>query len=80
VTAAWIAGLSHMHWWRFFGWNLAGGLVWATSVALLSYYLGDAAASAFSRYGLYAAGGVILLSAVGFLFARWLEKRVVEEE
>ena len=30
-----------MHWWRFF-WNAAGGIVWATSVALLSYYLGDA--------------------------------------
>ena len=30
VTAAWIAGLSHMDWWRFLAWNAAGGIVWAT--------------------------------------------------
>ncbi len=80
VTTAWVAGISRMHWWRFFFWNAAGGIVWATSVALISYYLGDAAASAFSRYGLYAAGGAILLSAIGFLIVRRLEKRVLGDE
>ena len=80
VTAAWVAGISHMHWWRFLGWNAAGGIVWATAVALVSYYLGNAAASAFGRYGLYAAGGVVLLTALGFLIVRRLEKRVLEEE
>ena len=80
VTAAWVAGISHMHWWRFLAWNAAGGIVWATGVALVSYYLGDAAASAFSRYGLYAAGGVLLLTALGFLIVRQLEKRVLKEE
>ena len=69
-----------MHWWRFFFWNAAGGIVWATSIALISYYLGDAAASAFGRYGLYAAGGAILLSAIGFLIVKRLEKRVLEEK
>ena len=29
VTAAWLAGISHMPWWRFFVWNAAGGIVWA---------------------------------------------------
>ncbi len=80
VTAAWVAGISHMHWWRFLAWNAAGGIVWATGVALVSYYLGDAAASAFGRYGLYAAGGVLLLTGLGFLIVRQLEKRVVKEE
>jgi len=80
VTAAWIAGITHMHWWRFLGWNAAGGITWATTVALISYYLGDAAASAFSRYGLYAAGGAILLSGIGFLIVKRLEKRVLDEE
>jgi membrane protein DedA with SNARE-associated domain len=80
VTSAWIAGISHMHWWRFLAWNAAGGIVWATTVALISYYLGDAAASAFSRYGLFAAGGVIVITALGFLVVRWLEKRVVDED
>jgi membrane-associated protein len=80
VTAAWVAGISHMHWWRFLVWNAAGAIVWATLVALVSYYLGDAAASAFGRYGLYAAGGVLLLTALGFLIVRRLEKRIVKDE
>lgn len=80
VTAAWVAGLSHMHWWRFLAWNAAGGIVWASGVSLISYNLGDAAASAFSRYGLYAAGGVILLTGLGLLIVRQLEKRVLEDE
>jgi membrane protein DedA with SNARE-associated domain len=79
VSAAWIAGLSHMHWWRFLAWNMAGGIVWATTVGLISYYLGDAAASALGRYGLYAGGGVVVLTVLGFLFARWREKRVLDE-
>jgi membrane protein DedA with SNARE-associated domain len=80
VTAAWIAGISHMHWPRFLFWNAAGGILWATLVALLSYYLGSAAASAFGRYGLYAAGGAILLSAIGFLIVKRVERRVLDEE
>ena len=80
VTAAWIAGISHMHWWRFLLWNALGGIVWATGVSLISYYLGDAAASAFSRYGLFAAGGAILLSGLGFLIVRRLERRVLDDE
>ena len=80
VTAAWVAGIAHMDWWRFFAWNAAGGIVWATAVSLVSYSLGDAAASAFSRYGLYAAGGALLLSAIGFLIVRRLEKRVLQDE
>ena len=80
VTAAWIAGLSRMHWWRFLAWNAAGASVWATGVSLISYYLGDAAASALSRYGLYAAGGAILLTGLGFLVVRWVEKRALDDE
>ena len=80
VTAAWIAGLSHMSWWRFLAWNAAGGIVWATTIALISYYLGDAAASALNRYGLFAAGGALLLSALGFLIVRRVEKRVLGDE
>ena len=80
VTSAWTAGLSHMHWWRFFGWNAAGGIVWATGVTLVSYYLGDAAAAALGKYGLFAAGGIVLITAAGYFVVRWLEKRVVEDD
>ena len=80
VTAAWIAGLSHMHWWRFLAWNAAGAIVWGTLVSLLAYYLGDAAVNALSRYGLYAAGGIVLITAAGFVVVRLLEKRVVGDD
>ena len=43
-TAAWVAGLGRMPWWRFLFWNAAGGIVWATAVGLVAYYGGQAAA------------------------------------
>jgi membrane protein DedA with SNARE-associated domain len=80
VTAAWIAGLSRMGWWRFFAWNAAGGIVWATGIGLISYYLGDAAAKAIGRYGLYAAGGAIVFAVLGYVIVRRIERRVVDDE
>jgi len=80
VTAAWIAGLSRMHWMKFLAWNAAGGLLWATLVGLVSYFLGSAAANAIGRYGLYAAGGALLLAALGYLIVRRVERRVVEDD
>jgi len=80
VTAAWIAGLSHMHWWRFLAWNAAGGVAWATLVGLVAYYLGDAAATALGTYGLIAGGGVVVLTVAGFLIVKRLERRVMGDE
>lgn len=80
VTAAWTAGISRMHWWRFLGWNAAGGIVWATGVSLISYYLGDAAAEAIGRYGLFAAGGALVLAVLGYLVVKWVEERVMDDE
>jgi membrane protein DedA with SNARE-associated domain len=80
VTAAWTAGLSRMRWWRFLFWNALGGITWATTVGLVSYYLGTAAASAIGRYGLYAAGGALLLAGLGYLIVRRIEKRVVGDQ
>jgi membrane protein DedA with SNARE-associated domain len=79
VTAAWIAGLSHMHWWRFLAWNAAGGIVWATLVGLVSYLVGSAAAKAIGTYGAVAAGGTVLLTVAGFLLVRRLERRVTDD-
>jgi membrane protein DedA with SNARE-associated domain len=66
--------------WRFFAFNASGGIVWATLVGLIAYYLGDAAAKAIGTYGLYAAGGALVLAAIGFLVVRRIEHRVVEED
>jgi membrane protein DedA with SNARE-associated domain len=80
VTAAWTAGLSRMSPWRFFAWNAAGGIVWATTVGLVAYYLGDAAAKAIGRYGLLAAGGVIVFAALGYFIVRRVERHVMGNE
>ena len=79
-TAAWLAGLGRMEWWRFLFWNAAGGICWAVAVGLVAFYAGKAAADAIQRYGLYAAivivGGAILVW-LGFHFGkRRLEERL----
>ena len=78
VTAAWLAGISHMPWWRFLFWNAAGGIIWATAFGIVAYYSGRAAAEAINRYGLYAGAaliGLIVIAVVGIHFWR---KRVFE--
>jgi membrane protein DedA with SNARE-associated domain len=80
VTAAWVAGLSHMSWWRFLAWNAAGGIVWATLVGLVSYFLGHAAAHAIETFGLVATGGAVLLGVGGYFLVRRIERRVLDED
>ena len=72
VTAAWLAGISKMHWLEFFAWNAAGGIVWATGVGLVAYYAGKSAADAIGRYGLYVGGAAAL---VGAAVAVWFWRR-----
>lgn len=76
VTAAWMAGISHMHWWLFAFWNALGGILWALGVGLLSYYAGKAAADAVSRYGLYAVVAIIVLAGLGFLVLKLVNRRL----
>jgi membrane protein DedA with SNARE-associated domain len=80
ITVAWLAGISHMPWWRFFLYNAAGGIIWATLVGLVSYYLGDAAASAIQTYGLYAAGGIVVVVIAVVLILRWWERRMLASD
>jgi membrane protein DedA with SNARE-associated domain len=80
VTAAWLAGISRMHWWRFFLWNAAGGICWAVLVGLVSYYLGRAAAEAINRYGLIAGVAIVALLVLGALVFRFIRRRMLEAE
>ncbi len=80
ITAAWMAGISHMPWGRFLVFNAAGGILWATLVGLVAYYSGQAAASAIQTYGLYAAG-VIVVAVIGVVLGlRWWERRMIADE
>ena len=79
VTSAWIAGISHMPWWKFFFWNAAGGIVWATAVGVVAYALGKAAADAIGQYGLYAAIVIVVLLVLAFIGFRIWRRRIIEE-
>jgi membrane protein DedA with SNARE-associated domain len=76
VTAAWLAGITHMTWWRFFLWNAAGGIVWATLVGLLAYYFGRAAADAVAHYGLLGAVAAIAAGALVLVGLRVWHRKV----
>jgi membrane protein DedA with SNARE-associated domain len=80
VTAAWLAGISRMHWWQFFFWNAAGGICWAVLVGLVSYFLGRAAAEAINRYGLIAGVAIVALLVLGALVFRFIRRRMMEAE
>jgi membrane protein DedA with SNARE-associated domain len=78
-TAAWIAGLARMDWWRFLFWNAAGGIVWAVVVGLVAYYGGKAVAEAIARWGAIGAVVAVAVAAVGFVAFHRLTKRVEEK-
>jgi membrane-associated protein len=80
VTAAWLAGISRMHWWLFFLWNAAGGICWAVAVGLVAYYAGQAAAEAIGRYGLIAGGAIVVLLVIGLFVFRFIRRRMLEAE
>jgi membrane protein DedA with SNARE-associated domain len=78
-TAAWVAGIAHMPWRRFLFWNAAGGIVWATSVGLIAYYSGHAAATAIETYGLYAVVPITATLLVGWLVIHHARRRIERE-
>jgi membrane protein DedA with SNARE-associated domain len=79
ITSAWLAGISRMPWWRFFFWNAAGGIVWATVVGIVAYKFGEAAAEAVNKYGLYGAIAVIVIVAILYIAFRIWKKRILEK-
>src|SRR5205085_8253701 len=80
VTAAFIAGVSRMHWWQFFLWNAAGGICWALGVGLVAYYAGHAAADAINRYGLIAGAAIVGLLVAGIVAMQLWRRRMLRAE
>ncbi len=77
-AAAWLAGINHMPFRQFFFWNALGGISWGVTIGLLGYFIGNAAASAISTFGLYAFGGLLVLF-LAYLYFQ-LRKRRRERE
>jgi membrane protein DedA with SNARE-associated domain len=65
-----------MSWLKFLFWNAAGGIAWATAVALIAYYLGHAVITEIERYGLYAAAAVAVIGALAFIVIRRTRTRL----
>jgi membrane protein DedA with SNARE-associated domain len=76
VTAAWLAGITHMEWRKFLFWNATGGIAWATGVSLLSYWAGKAVAESINRYGLYAVIVLVVLGIAVLFGVRSWNKRL----
>ena len=80
VTAAWVAGMSRMPWWRFFFWNATGGICWAVLVGLIAYYVGQGTADAIGRYGLYGGAAVVAVLVIVAGGLHFWKKRVLRAE
>src|SRR2546421_220086 len=80
VTAAWLAGMARMQWWKFFLWNALGGICWSLLVGVIAYYVGHAAADAIGRYGLIGGAAVVAIVAVVLVAIHYWKKRVLRAE
>jgi membrane protein DedA with SNARE-associated domain len=78
VVVAWMAGINEMPAAHFFLWNALGGITWATTVGLVGYFAGNAAAKAINQFGVYAAIALGVVHVGGLLWIRAKEKRAVE--
>ena len=70
ITSAWLAGVNRMAWPTFLFWNALGGFCWATSIALLAYFLGRGAERFVNIAGI---GGAVVVVVGGL--AIWLVLR-----
>ncbi|MDQ6775784.1 MAG: DedA family protein [Actinomycetota bacterium] len=75
VVVAWMAGINEMTFPRFFFWNALGGLTWATTVALVVYYGGQAAKNVITKVGIYGAIALGVVLVAGFIFMKVRERR-----
>ena len=70
ITASWMAGISRMRWPIFLGYNALGGILWASSVGLAAYFLGNTAERIFRTVGIAGLAGAVLAGIVLWLVLR----------
>jgi membrane protein DedA with SNARE-associated domain len=75
ISAAWMAGISGMRFSHFFIYNALGGITWATTVGLVAYFAGDAAAKAINQFGVFAAIAIGVMIVGLVVFVRVRERR-----
>ncbi len=70
VWASWLAGATHMPWRSFVLWNALGGIVWATAVGLIAYFIGHSAGNAIQAFGYYGLAAVVIALVSAFFMHR----------
>jgi membrane protein DedA with SNARE-associated domain len=75
IFGAWIAGMVHMPWKRFFFWNAAGGVTWCSSMIGLGYFFGHSLHAIERLVGVGGVVAVVIAAAGGLLFWRRFERR-----
>jgi membrane-associated protein len=70
VWASWLAGATHMPWRSFVLWNALGGIIWATTIGLIAYFIGHSAGNAIQAFGYYGLAAVVLAIVGAFLMHR----------
>jgi membrane protein DedA with SNARE-associated domain len=78
IWSAWLAGINRMRWPSFVFWNAAGGIVWAVSVGLVAYYLGEAGDKAIKTAGLAGGAGVVVSGLVVVAVLRYRHRQAEE--
>jgi membrane-associated protein len=78
VYASWMAGASRMRYGTFFFWNAAGGIAWASSVALAGYFGGAAAKRVINDLGVYGLAIVPIGLITGYLVYRNHQRRLMD--
>jgi membrane-associated protein len=69
-----LAGMSGLTWWRFLPYNLLGGVIWATTVALLGYLAGASLAVVQERLGMV--GNIVIGVLAAAVLVMWLRAHV----
>ncbi len=77
-AAAWLAGINGMRFGVFFVWNALGGITWGITYGLVGYFVGSAAADVITRFGIYAAGALVVLLLAGYGYLKLRERRQFE--
>ena len=77
--AAFLAGVNHFNWERFFFFNAAGGIVWATIFGTGGYALGRAFETYAKPVGIAALAVALVAFFLGARFVRYHEEQLEEE-
>jgi len=85
TLAALLAGVNHMSWRRFLAFNAAGGFVWATSIGLGAYFLGQRIERVRSLLGVVGLIAAVAAAAVFWIVfkryeSRWLTRLVPKHD